>query len=95
MTPQKNRFVFLEERKISASKPLRFLCFQRLKRGITPDIKSNRIKAPAKRVLKPNESGPDIGLVGTESSARLLKNSSFMTQNNSFANTTQYGVQNP
>jgi len=68
---------------------------ERLKRGITPDIKSNRIKAPAKRVLKPNESGPDIGLVGTESSARLLKNSSFMTQNNSFANTTQYGVQNP
>ena len=64
---------------------------QRLKRGITPDIKSNRIKAPAKRVLKPNESGPDIGM--SESSARLLKNSSFMTNNSSFATNTY--VDNP
>ena len=48
----------------------------RLIKGVTPDIKSARVKAPPKTVVK------DLQM--SESSARLLKNSSFLTQNNSF-----------
>lgn len=52
---------------------------ERITKGITPDIKSARVKAPPKSVVK--------DLQNSESSAGLLKNaskSSLMTQNNSF-----------
>jgi len=48
----------------------------RLIKGITPDIKSARSKAPPKAVVKEMQM--------SESSARLLKNASFLTQNSSF-----------
>lgn len=49
----------------------------RLIKGITPDIKSARTKAPPKAVMKEMQM--------SESSARLLKNASFLTNNaNSF-----------
>jgi len=48
----------------------------RLIKGITPDIKSARSKAPPKAVVKEMQM--------SESSARLLKNASFLTQNESF-----------
>ena len=50
--------------------------FQRFVKGITPDIKSARCKAPPKSVVKEMQM--------SESSARLLKNASFMTNNSSF-----------
>ena len=49
--------------------------FQRLIKGITPDIKSTRTKAPAKNSLPAKE------IQMSESSARLLKNASFVTNN--------------
>ncbi|CAB4058288.1 SLC6A1 [Lepeophtheirus salmonis] len=49
----------------------------RLIKGLMPNIKSNRIKAPAK-----NMSERELQFY--ESSARLLKNSSFVTPNASF-----------
>ena len=52
---------------------------QRLIKGITPDIKSSRCKAPPKSAL-PKE------IQMSESSARLLKNASFLTNNTSSFN---------
>ena len=56
---------------------LTFVLFslQRLIKGITPDIKSTRTKAPAKNSLPAKE------IQMSESSARLLKNASFVTNN--------------
>ena len=51
----------------------------RLIKGITPDIKSSRCKAPPKSAL-PKE------IQMSESSARLLKNASFLTNNTSSFN---------
>jgi len=48
----------------------------RVIKGITPDIKSARVKAPPKK-MKQNLSGPDLMM--SESSARLLKNPSSAT----------------
>ena len=53
-----------------------YIVLQRLIKGITPDIKSARSKAPPKAVVKEMQM--------SESSARLLKNASFLTQNSSF-----------
>lgn len=55
----------------------------RLIKGITPDIKSSRVKAPAKNTL-PKE------IQMSESSARLLKNASFLTNN-----TSSFAINNP
>ena len=60
-----------------------FFLFQRLIKGITPDIKSSRTKAPAKNTL-PKE------IQMSESSARLLKNASFLTNNAS-----SFNIDNP
>ena len=49
---------------------------QRFIKGITPNITSSRVKAPPKAAVKEMQM--------SESSARLLKNASFLTQNNSF-----------
>jgi hypothetical protein len=57
--------------------------FQRLVKGITPDIKSSRSKSKAKSALP-----KDIQM--SESSARLLKNASFLTNN-----TSSFAVDNP
>jgi len=48
----------------------------RITKGVTPDIKSARSKNPPKSVMK------DLQM--SESSARLLKNASFVTNNSSF-----------
>ena len=63
-------------RQNSNSKLIFIVYFQRLIKGITPDIKSARSKAPPKAVVKEMQM--------SESSARLLKNASFLTQNESF-----------
>jgi hypothetical protein len=43
---------------------------QRLVKGVTPDIRSARVNAPSKKEIKLSES-----------SARLIKNASFVTNN--------------
>ena len=49
---------------------------QRFVKGITPNIISNRSKGPPRSVVKEMQM--------SESSARLLKNASFLTKNSSF-----------
>ena len=56
--------------------------FQKLLRGITPVIKSSRAKKAAMK-------GPG-DIVLSESSAKLLKNASFMTNN-----TESFNIANP
>lgn len=57
--------------------------FQRFIKGITPDIKSNRSKIPSK-------SAQEKEIQMSESSARLLKNASFLTNN-----TQSFNISNP
>ena len=53
-----------------------FFILQRFVKGITPNIISKRSTAPPKSVVKEMQM--------SESSARLLKNASFLTKNSSF-----------
>lgn len=65
-------YIFFQSKKIC----LIFFILQRFVKGITPNIISKRSTAPPKSVVKEMQM--------SESSARLLKNASFLTKNSSF-----------